>query len=96
MFKLDPSSGSLPKISLETWHHFETFFENQRPTNPSLGAYEKSELCLRVINLWATLFNDQTLSFNHSFEFLAAIIPMLHCICSALYVREGQYLLRGF
>ena len=94
MFKLHSSSGSLPKTSPKTWQQFEIIIQCQQEMGQSLEiAYEmKSELCLRINNLRARLFSDQTLSSNHSFEFLAALIPMLHCICTALYVCEGQYL----
>ena len=63
--------------------------------NPVKRAIEKAELAigLQINNLQATLFDEQSFSSDHSFEFLAAFIPVLHCICSAINVREGYYLL---
>jgi len=61
--------------------------------SPDTGAcsieIEKEELYLQINNLRATLFDNQPLSSDHSFAFLAAFIPILHCVCSALYVRES-------
>ena len=48
---------------------------------------EEAELYLQINNLRATLFDNPPLFSDHSFEFLTAFIPVLHCVCSALYVR---------
>ena len=87
------SSGSLPKTSLETWCQFESLFvyNNRRALRPAVRTIDKTELRSQVYILQATLFNGQPLISQHSFESYAALIPVVHCICSALYVCEGHY-----
>jgi hypothetical protein len=91
------SSGSLPKTSLLTWRLFESMVlprSRAKALYSGTSGIEKTELCVHINNLRVNLFDDRLdFSFNHSFEFLAAFIPILHCICSALNVREGHHLL---
>jgi len=86
------SSGSLLKTSLETWSQFDSFFVNNpwETLHPALCAINKTELRSQVYILQATIFDDQPLISQYSFELYTALIPVLHCICSALCVREGH------
>ena len=54
-------------------------------------APSKENLHFVLSNLRVTLFNDQLLVSIHLSESLcAALIHILHCVCTALYVREGR------
>ena len=87
------SSGSLLNTSMKTWCLFESLFgySHRKILHPAVCAIDKTELLSQVYILQATLFNNQPLISQHSFQSYAALIPVLHCICSALYVCEGHY-----
>ena len=87
------SSGSFSTISQQTWCQFEFFLScyrfkmNWRYHQEPCGI-DKKELCSQVDNLLDTLFNNHLLFSKHSFETYTSLIPVLHCVCSALYVCE--------
>ena len=91
------SSGSFTKISWQTWCQIEAFLicHKWEIVNWHLKTcrIEKTELCVQINNLRDTLFNNQLLFSKHSFEIYASLIPILHCVCSALDVCEVHLLL---
>ena len=64
---------------------------DRRTLHSAVYAIDKTELRSQLYILQTTLFNDEPLIFQHSFESYAALVPVLQCLCSALNVREGHY-----
>ena len=83
------SSSLLPPINPDIWQQFEFVFRGANEWDTCTSSL-KTELYLALNKLQTILFSDQPLlSGKFSMLFCAALIPTLHCVCSALNVSES-------